>query len=114
MLIGGITYGAKKELGMALFQQGLALNPDAPIALVEYANGLVMLEGERLTSVQQVEQLVRISRELYREVATGDQAREIYQIGTQYRDADETLARLGYLPNRASGERGMPQLRRVA
>ncbi len=71
-------------------------------------------KGERLTSVQQVEQLVRISRELYREVATGEQAREIYQIGTQYRDADETLARLGYLPNRASGERGMPQLRRVA
>jgi len=71
-------------------------------------------KGERLTSVQQVEQLVRISRELYREVATGEQAREIYQIGTQYRDADETLAQLGYLPNRASGERGMPLLRRVA
>ena len=71
-------------------------------------------KGERLTSVQQVEQLVRISRELYREVATGDQAREIYQIGTQYRDADETLDRLGYLPNRTFGERGMPLLRRAA
>ena len=71
-------------------------------------------KGERLTSVKQVEQLVRISRELHREVASGDQAREIYQIGTQYRDADETLDRLGYLPNRTVGERGMPLLRRVA
>jgi uncharacterized protein (DUF849 family) len=70
-------------------------------------------KGQRITSVQQVEQLVRISRELYREVATGEQAKAIYQIGTQYRDADETLAKLGYAPNRQSGERGAP-LRRVA
>lgn len=65
-------------------------------------------KGERITSVQQVEQLVRISRELFREVATGQQAREIYQIGTHYRSTDETLAKLGYGPNRKSGERGMP------
>jgi len=64
--------------------------------------------GERLTSVRQVEQLVRISRELYREVASGEQAREIYQIGRQYRSTDETLARLGYAPNRSAGERGEP------
>lgn len=70
-------------------------------------------KGQRITSVQQVEQLVRISRELHREVATGDEARAIYQIGTHYKTADETLAHLGYAPNRAEGERGMP-LRRVA
>ncbi|SEB22039.1 3-keto-5-aminohexanoate cleavage protein [Variovorax sp. YR216] len=73
-------------------------------------------KGERMTSVQQVEQMARISRELYREVATGEQARQIYQIGTQYKSADETLARLGYAPNRRAGEhgeRGEP-LRRVA
>jgi uncharacterized protein (DUF849 family) len=70
-------------------------------------------KGERITSVQQVEQMVRISRELYREVATGEQARSIYQIGTQYRTADETLARLGYAPNREPGQRGAP-LRRAA
>ncbi|MBQ0929323.1 3-keto-5-aminohexanoate cleavage protein [Ideonella sp. 4Y16] len=68
-------------------------------------------KGERITSVQQVEQMVRIARELYREVATGEQAREIYQIGTQYRSTDETLARLGYSPNRQPGERGAPMLR---
>ena len=54
-------------------------------------------KGERITSVQQVEQMVRISRELHREVASGDDARRIYQIGTQYDTADETLARLGYV-----------------
>lgn len=46
-LIGGMTYGAKKETGLKLFQEALKLNPGAPIAMVEYANGLVMLEGER-------------------------------------------------------------------
>jgi uncharacterized protein (DUF849 family) len=70
-------------------------------------------KGQRITSVKQVEQVARISRELYREVATGEQAKAIYQIGTQYRSADETLARLGYAPNRQPGERGVP-LRRVA
>ena len=33
----------------------------------------------KMTSVQQIEQLVRIARELGREVATGKEAREIYQ-----------------------------------
>ena len=47
-------------------------------------------------------------RELYREVATGEQAKQIYQIGTQYKSADETLAKLGYAPNRRAGERGSP------
>ena len=65
-------------------------------------------KGERMTSVKQIEQMVRISRELYREVATGEQARQIYRIGTQYKSADETLAKLGYAPNRQPGERGAP------
>ena len=65
-------------------------------------------KGERMTSVQQIEQTVRIARELGREVATGKEAREIYRIGTTYKDADETLARLGWAPNRAHGQRGVP------
>ena len=65
-------------------------------------------KGERLSSVKQIEQTVRIARELYREVATGEQAKQIYQIGTQYKSADETLAKLGYAPNRRAGERGSP------
>jgi uncharacterized protein (DUF849 family) len=65
-------------------------------------------KGERMTSVQQVEQMVRISRELYRDVATPAEARSIYRIGEHYDSVDETLARLGYAPNRRPGERGVP------
>src|SRR5215471_525256 len=70
-------------------------------------------KGERFTSVQQIEQMVRIARELHREVATGEDARRIYQLGTQYANTDETLAALGYAPNRRARERSEP-LRRVA
>ena len=70
-------------------------------------------KGERITSVRQVEQMVRIARELYRDVASGEQARQLYRIGEHYRDADDTLARLGYAPNRRDGQRGAP-LRLVA
>jgi hypothetical protein len=59
-----------------------------------------------MTSVQQVEQMVRIARELHREVATGTQARQIYKLGEQYAGVDETLANLGYAPNRGPDQRG--------
>ncbi|MDV7243543.1 MULTISPECIES: 3-keto-5-aminohexanoate cleavage protein [Rhodococcus] len=62
--------------------------------------------GEKMTSVQQVEQLVRVAGELGREVATGKEARDIYRIGQTYADADETLAKLGYAPNRRRGQVG--------
>ena len=63
-------------------------------------------KGERFTSVQQVEQMVRIARELGRDVATGEEARSIYKIGKYYRNADEALAHLGWPPNRRPGQRG--------
>jgi tetratricopeptide (TPR) repeat protein len=46
-LIGGMTYGAKKDTGLKLFQEALRLNPRSAIGLIEYANALVMLEGDR-------------------------------------------------------------------
>ena len=46
-LIGGMTYGAKKDTGLKLFQAAIKLNPTSAIALIEYANGLVMLEGDK-------------------------------------------------------------------
>ena len=46
-LIGGMTYGAKKDLGLALFKQALQLNPGSAIAMIEHANGMVMLEGDK-------------------------------------------------------------------
>jgi uncharacterized protein (DUF849 family) len=65
-------------------------------------------KGERMTSVQQIEKMVKLSRELYRDVATADDARRIYRIGEQYQSTDETLARIGFAPNRKAGERGIP------
>ena len=46
-LIGSMTHGARKDTGLALYRQALALNPDSAITLHEYANGLLMLEGPR-------------------------------------------------------------------
>ncbi|MCD6734613.1 MAG: hypothetical protein LT103_13600 [Burkholderiaceae bacterium] len=46
-MIGGVTYGAKRDEGLRLFRKALELNPDSAIARVEYANGLVMLEGKK-------------------------------------------------------------------
>jgi tetratricopeptide (TPR) repeat protein len=43
----GRTQGASKETGLAMYQQALKLNPTSAIARVEFANGLVMLEGEK-------------------------------------------------------------------
>ncbi|MFZ3572061.1 3-keto-5-aminohexanoate cleavage protein [Streptomyces sp. BH097] len=63
-------------------------------------------KGTKATSVEQIKQLVRIAGELGREVATAKDAHEIYKIGTTYADADETLAKLGYAPNRRPGQVG--------
>ncbi len=63
----------------------------------------------KMTTVEQIEQLVRLSREFGREVANGQEAREIYKIGTFYKDADETLARNGFAPNRKPGQVGFTQ-----
>jgi tetratricopeptide (TPR) repeat protein len=46
-LIGGMTYGAKRETGLKLYQEALKLNPTSAICLVEYASGLLMLEGDK-------------------------------------------------------------------
>jgi uncharacterized protein (DUF849 family) len=70
-------------------------------------------DGERATSVQQVEKMVRIARELNREVASGDDARRIYQVGTAWSSTDETLANLRMAPNRSPARPAAP-LRRVA
>ncbi len=65
-------------------------------------------KGERMTSVEQIEQMVRIARELGRDVAGGEDARRIYRIGEWYQSTDETLRRLGMVPNREPGQRGFP------
>ena len=46
-LVGGLTYGAKKETGEDHFRRALKLAPDSPIAHIEAANGLVLLHGKK-------------------------------------------------------------------
>lgn len=46
-LIGGMTYGAKKDTGLSHFKEALKLNPGSAVAMTEYANGMVMLEGDK-------------------------------------------------------------------
>ena len=43
----GRTQGASKDAGLSLYKTALKLNPTSAVAMVEYANGLVMLEGEK-------------------------------------------------------------------
>jgi uncharacterized protein (DUF849 family) len=64
--------------------------------------------GNRMTSVQQVQQCVRLANELGRGVASGKEARAIYKIGIQYKSVDETLAKLGMAPNRKPGVKNVP------
>jgi uncharacterized protein (DUF849 family) len=62
--------------------------------------------GQRMTSLEQVEQVVRIANELGRKVATADEAHQMLKIGTWYNSPDETLANLGLPPNRKDGQLG--------
>jgi hypothetical protein len=47
-LIGGMTYGAKKDTGLALLQEALKLNFQSAIGMIEYANAMLMLEGDKM------------------------------------------------------------------
>jgi tetratricopeptide (TPR) repeat protein len=44
-MVGGLTYGAKREAGEQHFRKAVELAPESPIALVEMANGIVLLHG---------------------------------------------------------------------
>lgn len=46
-MIGGLTYGAKADTGLKHFQEALKLTPHAPIAHMEYGNGLLMMYGKK-------------------------------------------------------------------
>jgi len=60
----------------------------------------------KMSSVEQIKQLVRISTEFGRPIATAQQAREIMQIGVFYETAEETLQANGFAPNRKGGNQG--------
>lgn len=54
-LVGGLTYGAKKETGEKHFRKAIELNPDSIIARTECANGLVAMFGR--SRVKEAEKL---------------------------------------------------------
>jgi tetratricopeptide (TPR) repeat protein len=59
----GKTQGADTATGLKMFQQALKLNPASAIARIEYANGLVMLEGDKK---------MKEAEKLYAEAAESD------------------------------------------
>ncbi len=67
---------------------------------------------EKMSTVKQIEQLVRVSREFGRDVANGKEAREICKIGVFYDSVDETLAANGFAPNPKGRQQGF--LRKAA
>ena len=63
-------------------------------------------KGVRMTTVQMIERHVRMAREIGRDVATPEQARQMLKIGVTYKTTEETLANLGLPPNREAGQQG--------
>lgn len=46
-MVGKLTYGASADLALEHFERALDLTPDAPIAHIEYGNGLYLLYGDK-------------------------------------------------------------------
>jgi tetratricopeptide (TPR) repeat protein len=46
-MVGKLTYGASKDAAVEHFEKALKLTPQSPIAHIEYANGLLMLFGDK-------------------------------------------------------------------
>ncbi|USX25183.1 hypothetical protein NHH73_21605 [Oxalobacteraceae bacterium OTU3CINTB1] len=46
-MIGGLTYGVKKEEGYRHFETALRLDPDSAIARIQYGHALAMLDGKK-------------------------------------------------------------------
>lgn len=46
-LVGSMTYGASADKALKHFERALELTPEAPIAQIEYGNGLYLLFGDK-------------------------------------------------------------------
>ena len=66
----------------------------------------------KMSTVAQIEQLVRMSLEFGRPIATAAEAREISKIGVFYDTVEESLQANGFAPNRKGAQQGF--LRKVA
>ncbi|MDR3429406.1 3-keto-5-aminohexanoate cleavage protein [Silvimonas sp.] len=93
----------KNVLPFNMMAMAMGLHPRCGIE-----DTIIDQHGKRMSSVQQIQQCVRVAHELGREVANGKEARAIYKIGVQYDTVDQTLAENGMAPNRKSGEKNVP------
>lgn len=46
-MVGRLTYGASPDQALKHFERALEITPEAPIALIEYGNGLYLLFGDQ-------------------------------------------------------------------
>ena len=60
----------------------------------------------KASTVEQIEQLVRVSGEFGRPIASAKEAREILKIGVFYDTVEESLQANGFAPNRRGGNQG--------
>ncbi len=93
----------KNVLPFNMMAMAMGLHPRCGIE-----DTIIDQHGNRMTSVQQIEQCVRVAHELGREIASGKEARAIYRIGVQYDSVEETLAKNGMSPNRAPNVKNLP------
>ena len=96
-----------------------------PVNMMAIAMGLHVRTGiednlwtqdrkSKMSTVRQIEQLVRISREFGREIASGQEAKKICKIGVFYDTIEETLAKNGFAPNRTSRSAAEPSRHKAA
>lgn len=57
--IGGLTYGAKGSAAREHLRRATELTPKAPIAWIEYGNGLLLLDGEK--ALAEAERVYRLA-----------------------------------------------------
>jgi len=96
MWAGMRTNAVAQPLGIILGQHCRVGNED----------NLWNAKRQRITTVQQVQAVVKLAEQFGRKVATAEDARQIMKIGVTYNSAEETLQNLGLPPNRKEGERG--------
>lgn len=46
-IVAGVTYGAKKDIGIEHYEKALTLTSETPATYIEYASGLLMLFGKK-------------------------------------------------------------------
>jgi uncharacterized protein (DUF849 family) len=63
-------------------------------------------KGVRFSTVQMIEQQVKMAELIGRPIATAEQTRAMLKIGVTYKTTEETLANLGLPPNRENGNAG--------